>query len=68
MFGQGSCEEESSMAIQSKLLPYFLITENLVASESTIEKPEQPSPVSVLETFLSEDIASPESKMENCMV
>lgn len=55
--------------MQSKVPLSSLLKENLVAPESTTEKQEQPSPVSVLETFLSEDVTSPEpSPEEPCTV
>ncbi|CAL9208043.1 unnamed protein product [Musa hybrid cultivar] len=62
--GQGSSEETSLTMMQSKVPLSSLLKENLVAPESTTEKQEQPSPVSVLETFLSEDVTSPEPSAE----
>ncbi|RWW89974.1 hypothetical protein BHE74_00000931 [Ensete ventricosum] len=64
MQGQGSSEETSITMMQSKVPLNSLLKENLVAPESTTEKQEQPSPVSVLETFLSEDVTSPEPRTE----
>ncbi|URD81872.1 hypothetical protein MUK42_10873 [Musa troglodytarum] len=62
--GQGSSQETSLTMMQSKVPLSSLLKENLVAPESTTERQEQPSPVSVLETFLSEDATSPEPSAE----
>lgn len=54
---------------QPKPRPSSLVKQNLMAPESINEKLEQPSPVSVLEKFISDDISSPDSTgTENCMI
>ncbi|CAD5171688.1 unnamed protein product [Musa acuminata subsp. malaccensis] len=67
-------EEEESYTLQemgsseerSLTLPSSFVGENSSDSESTTEKPDQPNSVSILDTFLSEDITSPESsKLEH---
>ncbi|RRT76157.1 hypothetical protein B296_00030459 [Ensete ventricosum] len=62
-------EEEESNTLQemgsseerSLILPSSFVGENSADPESTTEKPDQPNSVSILETFLLEDITSPES-------
>ncbi|XP_074581290.1 uncharacterized protein LOC141837807 isoform X2 [Curcuma longa] len=60
--GSDAFGEQSSTLVQSsKLRPSNIAGENLITLESINEKPEQPSPVSVLEPFVSDDINSPDS-------
>ncbi|XP_074569069.1 uncharacterized protein LOC141825587 [Curcuma longa] len=54
-------EEKSPAVAQPKPRPSSLVKQNLMAPESINEKLEQPSPVSVLENFISDDISSPDS-------
>ncbi|XP_042431924.1 uncharacterized protein LOC122018622 isoform X1 [Zingiber officinale] len=54
-------EEKSTAVAQPKPRPSSLVKQNLMAPESINEKLEQPSPVSVLEKFISDDISSPDS-------
>ncbi|XP_042419474.1 uncharacterized protein LOC122007991 isoform X1 [Zingiber officinale] len=58
------CEEESTTSpgsVQSNLRPSNLAGENLITLGRINEKPEQPSPVSVLEPLVSDDINNPNS-------
>lgn len=61
MFFQGSYDETPSTASPSNKMPSTLFIHNAEAPDNLIDKPERPSPVSVLEPFFSEDVGSPQS-------
>ncbi|KAH7690748.1 hypothetical protein IHE45_02G070500 [Dioscorea alata] len=57
----GSYDETPSTASPSNKMPSTLFIHNAEAPDNLIDKPERPSPVSVLGPFFTEDVGSPQS-------